>query len=60
MGSEETAAMCMSDEKEEASNTVRNASGTARHVAWGKETFVGLSSIIRHYSVLTSHSDQGI
>ena len=37
MGSEETAATCMSDEKEETSNTVRNANGTRRHVAWRKE-----------------------
>ena len=37
MGSEETAATCMSDEKGETSNTVRNASGTRRHVAWRKE-----------------------
>ena len=42
MGSEETAATYRSDEKGETSNTVRNASGTTRHVAWRKERRISL------------------
>lgn len=42
MGSEETAATYRSDEKGETSNTVRNANGTTRHVAWRKKRRISL------------------